>query len=76
MKRLLFLALVICAFTLPALPLPTEAAPQAPDDCNLQFNGTDRKRVKLRTVADGASYFNVNGGDPLMYQDGLGRSVL
>ncbi len=65
MRRLLVLALLFCAFGLPISTLPTEAAPQAPDDCNLQFNGTDRRRVKLRTVADGAGYFNVNGGRPI-----------
>ena len=65
MKRLLASALVLCAFTLPLSTLPTQAAQQAPDHCTLQFNGTDRKRVKLRTVADGANYFNVNGGRPI-----------
>ena len=63
MKRLLVLALALCGISLPVMSI--KAAPQAPDDCNLQFNGTDHKRVKLRTVANGADYFRVNGGRPI-----------
>jgi hypothetical protein len=63
MRRLLVICIVLCGVTLPIQPI--EAAQQAPDDCNLQFTGSDRKRVKLRTEADGRNYFRVNGGRPI-----------
>jgi hypothetical protein len=64
MKRLFILALILCGISL-LISTPATLPQQAPDDCNLQFTGSDRKRVKLRTVADGANYFNVNGGRPI-----------
>ena len=41
----------------------------SPDDCTLQFAGSARKAVKLRTQNDGSSYTKVNGGKPIAVAD-------
>src|SRR5437867_9104644 len=56
-------ALLVVLITLPAL------AQEAADDCNNSFKGKDRKKVKLRTAANGATYQNFNNGNPIALDD-------
>ena len=69
---LLLLAAGACTFAgrgaaVPAPATTARAAPQAGDGCELAFEGSDRKAVKLRPA--GLDYTVLNGGRPVSLTD-------